>query len=89
MLDLIVIGGGPGGYGAAEFAARHGMTVALVERDRLGGYGLLNAFVKYAVTPEWSVEGRANNLLDKQYETAYGYNTPGANVFFGVRYAPR
>ena len=37
MLDLIVIGGGPGGYGAAEFAARHGMTVALVERDRLGG----------------------------------------------------
>ena len=37
MFDLIVIGGGPGGYAAAEHAARHGMTVALVERDRLGG----------------------------------------------------
>lgn len=55
----------------------------------LGGYGLLNAFAKYAVTPEWAVEARANNLLDKQYETAYGYKTPGANVFFGVRYAPK
>lgn len=37
MFDLIVIGGGPGGYGAAEYAAHHGYTVALVERDRLGG----------------------------------------------------
>ena len=37
MFDLIVIGGGPGGYAAAEFAAKKGMSVALVERDRLGG----------------------------------------------------
>ena len=55
----------------------------------LGGYGMLNAYAKYALTHEWAVEGRVNNLLDKQYETAYGYNTPGANVFVGVRYAPR
>ena len=37
MLDLIVIGGGPGGYAAAEYAAHQGMRVALVERARLGG----------------------------------------------------
>lgn len=37
MLDLIVIGSGPGGYAAAEHAGRHGLSVALVERDRLGG----------------------------------------------------
>lgn len=37
MLNLIVIGGGPGGYAAAEFAARRGMAVALVEQARLGG----------------------------------------------------
>ena len=55
----------------------------------LGGYGVLNAYAKYALNQEWAVEGRMNNLLDKQYETAYGYNTPGANVFFGVRYAPK
>lgn len=35
--DLVVIGGGPGGYVAAIRAAQLGMQVAVVERDRLGG----------------------------------------------------
>src|SRR5438477_5760418 len=35
--DLIVIGGGPGGYVAAIRAAQLGMKTALVERDQLGG----------------------------------------------------
>jgi dihydrolipoamide dehydrogenase len=37
QFDLVVIGGGPGGYGAALYAASAGMNVALVERDTLGG----------------------------------------------------
>ncbi len=36
-LDLVVIGGGPGGYVAAIRAAQLGMSVALVEREHLGG----------------------------------------------------
>jgi len=35
--DLIVMGGGPGGYVAAIRAAQLGMNVSLVERDALGG----------------------------------------------------
>src|SRR5262244_302835 len=35
--DLIVVGGGPGGYVAAIRAAQLGMNTALVERDQLGG----------------------------------------------------
>ncbi|MBV9150295.1 MAG: dihydrolipoyl dehydrogenase [Alphaproteobacteria bacterium] len=35
--DLIVIGGGPGGYVAAIRAAQLGMKAALVEREHLGG----------------------------------------------------
>lgn len=35
--DLIVIGGGPGGYPAAIRAAQHGLNVALVEAKELGG----------------------------------------------------
>ncbi len=35
--DLIIIGGGPGGYEAAALAARKGRKVALVEKDKLGG----------------------------------------------------
>ena len=35
--DLVVIGGGPGGYVAAIRAAQLGMRCALVEREHLGG----------------------------------------------------
>src|SRR6185312_6665468 len=35
--DLIVLGGGPGGYVAAIRASQLGMKVALVERENLGG----------------------------------------------------
>ncbi len=35
--DLVVIGGGPGGYSAALYGASAGLEVALVEKDALGG----------------------------------------------------
>ena len=35
--DLVIIGGGPGGYAAAFYASAAGLSVALVERDKLGG----------------------------------------------------
>lgn len=37
QFDLVVIGGGPGGYAAAFYGASAGMSVALVERDIIGG----------------------------------------------------
>ena len=37
MFDLIVIGGGPGGYLAAEHAAQGGLKVCLFEKRALGG----------------------------------------------------
>ncbi len=37
QFDLVIIGGGPGGYAAAFYAASAGMTVALVEKDTIGG----------------------------------------------------
>jgi len=35
--DLVILGSGSGGYAAALRAAQLGMTVALIERDKLGG----------------------------------------------------
>ena len=35
--DLLVIGGGPGGYVAALYAAKKGLNTVLVEREKLGG----------------------------------------------------
>jgi len=35
--DLVVLGGGPGGYAAALYAASTGLTVAMVEKEKVGG----------------------------------------------------
>jgi len=35
--DLVVLGGGPGGYAAALYGASAGMNIAIVEEQRLGG----------------------------------------------------
>ena len=36
-VDLIIIGAGPGGYRAAEYAARQGLKVVIFEGDNVGG----------------------------------------------------
>src|SRR5689334_22906434 len=35
--DLLIVGGGPGGYPAAIRAAQYGLRVALIEKERPGG----------------------------------------------------
>ena len=35
--DIVVIGGGPGGYGAALYGAAAGLSIAVVELDKVGG----------------------------------------------------
>ena len=35
--DLLVIGAGPGGYRAAELAAKEGLQVVIIEQDEVGG----------------------------------------------------
>ena len=37
MVDVVILGGGPGGYAAALYAHNFDLSVALVERDLVGG----------------------------------------------------
>jgi dihydrolipoamide dehydrogenase len=37
QFDVVIIGGGPGGYAAALYGANAGLRIAVVERDRIGG----------------------------------------------------
>jgi vitamin B12 transporter len=55
-------------------------------KNRLGGYGLVNLYATYAFTRDWSALVRWNNVGDKQYDLARNYATPGSKVFAGIRY---
>jgi dihydrolipoamide dehydrogenase len=43
--DIVIIGGGPGGYAAALYAHHFGLDVVLVEKERLGGTCLLRGCI--------------------------------------------
>ncbi len=45
MHDVVIIGGGPGGYAAALYAHNFGLSVALVEKDRVGGTCLVRGCI--------------------------------------------
>ena len=53
---------------------------------RMHGYGLLNLSASYAVTREWSVNARWNNVLGRQYELVQFFNTPRSNLFAWLAY---
>ncbi len=55
-------------------------------KNRLGGYGLLNLYGSYEFAPNWSVLARWNNVTGKDYELARFYATAGSNGFIGLRY---
>lgn len=45
MVDVAILGGGPGGYAAALYAHNFGLEVALVEKDRPGGTCLIRGCI--------------------------------------------
>ncbi|HEX5341993.1 MAG TPA: TonB-dependent receptor [Duganella sp.] len=55
-------------------------------KNRLGGYGLVNLYATYAISRDWSALVRWNNIGDKQYDLARNYATPGSKLFAGIRY---
>lgn len=54
----------------------------------LPGYGLVNLSLQYPLLKTVFFEARVENLLDKEYELASGFNTPGLSGYLGLRYAP-
>ncbi|MCC8552673.1 TonB-dependent vitamin B12 receptor [Xanthomonas hortorum] len=58
----------------------------LANTERLAGYGLLDLRVSYAVNADWKVALTANNVFDRQYETARWYAQPGRNYLLTLRY---
>ena len=66
--DVVVIGGGPGGYAGALYGAAAGLNIAIVEQDKVGGTCLHRGCIP------------AKELL----ETAHVFKTVGHADRFGV-----
>lgn len=53
---------------------------------KLGGYATLDLRAEYRFAPAWRLQARLENVGDKRYQTAYGYNQPGFGAFLSLRY---
>jgi dihydrolipoamide dehydrogenase len=73
--DVIVIGGGPGGYVAAIRAAQLGKRTAVVERDKAGGRCL-----NYACIPAKTVLHTAELYDQSRNSAALGLTVEGARI---------
>ena len=68
--DLVVIGGGTGGYTAAIRAAQLGLSAAIIERDKIGGTCLHRGCIP---TKAWLQS--AETLTQVRNAAAFGVNT--------------
>ncbi|MBS0849698.1 TonB-dependent vitamin B12 receptor BtuB [Citrobacter sp. JGM124] len=55
-------------------------------QNQLPSYSLVDISVSYPVTSHLTIRGKIANLFDKDYETAYGYQTPGREYYLSGGY---
>ncbi len=60
----------------------------LANRIQLDPYLLVDLRAEYRLSDALSLQGRIENLLDSDYETAAFYNQPGRAFYLSLRYAP-
>ncbi len=77
--DVVIVGGGPGGYAAALYAASADLSVALVERDRVGGTCLHRGCI-----PAKELLETASVVRTVAGAEEFGVATPAPTVDLGV-----
>jgi len=77
--DIIIIGGGPGGYVSAIQAAQLGAHVTIIEKENLGG-----TCVNKGCIPTKVLVHSAGILRDIQHSKDFGINVSGCSVDFAA-----
>jgi dihydrolipoamide dehydrogenase len=79
MFDIVVIGAGPGGYPAAIRAAQLGASVAIVEKEQVGGTCL-----NWGCIPTKALIAAADTFARIKHAEALGITVQGASVDYAV-----
>jgi len=53
------------------------------EREELDSYLLLSSTITYPITESTQFYLKGDNLMDSQYQTIFGYGTPGRSIYIG------
>ena len=77
--DIVVIGAGPGGYPAAIRAAQLGASVAIVEKEQLGGTCL-----NWGCIPTKALIAAADTFAKIKHAEAFGITVKDASVDYAV-----
>jgi vitamin B12 transporter len=70
-------------YGSAERTDRTGGS------GTLAGYSTWSFYASKKIDKEWTARLKLDNAFDRDYQLAYGYNTPGRGVFATLQYQPK
>lgn len=80
IYDMVIIGGGPGGYTAALYAARAGLDVVVLERLSAGGQMALTAQIDNYPGFEEGIDGFTLGMKMQQGAERFGARTELAEV---------
>ena len=80
--DVVVIGGGPGGYATALYGASAGLNIAMIEKGKLGGTCL-----NVGCIPAKELLETAATYLHVNEAAAYGINAGEASIDWGTSLA--
>jgi thioredoxin reductase (NADPH) len=76
-VDLIVVGAGPAGLGAAVYATSEGLSVAVLEREAIGGQAGTTSMIRNYLGFQRGISGQ--ELASRAFRQAWGF---GAHVLF-------
>jgi dihydrolipoamide dehydrogenase len=79
VYDVVIIGGGPGGYAAALYANNFNLNVALVEKDKVGGTCLLRGCIP---AKAWLKTAEVYSEVKRASE--FGVNTNEPTIDWGA-----
>jgi vitamin B12 transporter len=70
-------------------SARRDSNFDAADQYKLAGYSTLAFYASRKIDNEWTARVKLENAFDRDYQLAYGYNTPGRGIYATLQYQPK